>query len=139
MYYLSSVTSYNSIVTPLRKDASSNRTLRRVVKKTTRLFTFGWSHIFACVILCNFDIVILTERSGRSCVTMTTVYQNHFSVERGRKTFRKQYENDSVDGDCFHCIPKNLFRPLSDCHHGLTTNVAIQLLVARPLYQNCHL
>ena len=33
----------------------------------------------------------------------------------------------------------NLFRPLSDRHHGLTTNDAIQLLVARPLYQNCHL
>ena len=32
-----------------------------------------------------------------------------------------------------------LFRPLSDRHHGLTTNDAIQLLVARPLYQNCHL
>ena len=33
----------------------------------------------------------------------TAVYQNHFSVERRCKTFHKQYEIDSVDGDRFHC------------------------------------
>ena len=33
----------------------------------------------------------------------TTVYQNNFNVERGCKTFGKRYENDSVDGDHFHC------------------------------------
>ena len=41
----------------------------------------------------------------------TTVYQNHFSVERGCKTFRKLYENDSVAGDRVHCECTFLYLP----------------------------
>ena len=42
---------------------------------------------------------------------ITTVYQNHFSVERGCKTFRKRYENDSADEDRFHCESAFLYLP----------------------------
>ena len=42
---------------------------------------------------------------------MTTTYQNHFSVLRGCKIFRKLYENDSVDGDRFHCECVFLYLP----------------------------
>ena len=41
----------------------------------------------------------------------TTVNHNNFSVEGGCKTFRKPYENDSVDGERFHCGCVFLYLP----------------------------
>ena len=81
------------------KDDSSNRTWSGVSGPGRKGVT-SWSTVnisWSCT--CNLNI-----EAWQSYVTMTTtVYQNNFSVERGCKTFWKRYENNSVDGDHFHC------------------------------------
>ena len=73
---------------------------RRFWTRPGRKWLTSWSTvniIWSCA--CN-----LNREGWWSNVTMTTtVYQNDFCVERGCKTLWKRYENDSVDGDLFHC------------------------------------